>query len=97
MRYFEFTGELYWCGGNDRRIQPTIIDLQTGETYKPVMTKKNKAWTKFVNNSKFINASRLGFHFTCDYREGSWVQGMHKVQVYFDKNEFCNKFAEHLI
>lgn len=96
MRYFVFTGELYWCGGNDRKIQPTIVDLQTGQTYKPVMTRKNKSWTKFVNNSTFINASRLGFHFTGILSVG-YSTSLKNVQIYFDKNEFCNKFAEHLI
>lgn len=97
MKYFEFTGELYWCGGNDRRVQPTIIDLQTGQRYKPVMTRKNKAWSKFINNSSFVRSNdRLGFYFTGVLAERSPCT-LKSVEIYFAKDAFYDKFAEHLI
>lgn len=97
MRYFEFTGEIYWTGGYNGRIQPTIIDLQTGQQYKPVMTKRNKAWAKFINNSTFVRSNnRLGFYFTGELSEGS-PSTLKKVEIYFGKDTFYDKFAEHLI
>lgn len=97
MRYFEFTGEIYWCGGRDSRIQPTIIDLQTGQTYKPPMTRRNKAWSRFINNSTFISTNKkTGFYFTAILSEG-YNTILKKVEICSDKVEFREKFAEHLI
>ena len=97
MRYFRYEGDWRYCGGSGSRIQVTITDLQTGETYMPVITNKNKSYGRFINHSKWVASTQDGFHFTCIFREGLWVQGMHKVQIYLDSNEFKDKFAEHIL
>lgn len=97
MQYFKYEGEWRYTGGKAGRIQVTITDLQTGQTYMPVITNKNKAYNKFINYSKWVGGTQNGFYFTCDYREGLWIQGMHKVQVYLDKDIFNEKFAEYLV
>lgn len=97
MQYFKYEGEWRYTGGKAGRVQVAIIDLQTGQRHMPVITNKNKAYNKFINHSKWISSTQTGFHFTCDFRQGSWVQGLHKAQIYLDENEFKEKFAEHLI
>jgi hypothetical protein len=97
MQYFRYDGEWRYTGGKAGRVQVTITDLQTGQTHMPVITNKNKAYNKFINHSKWVGQTQVGFHFTCVYRAGLWVQGLHKVQVYLDKDEFSGKFAEHLV
>lgn len=63
----------------------------------PAITNKNKSYGKFINHSKWVGTTQDGFHFTCIFREGLWAQGMHKVQIYLDSNEFKEKFAEYIL
>lgn len=97
MQYFKYDGEWRYTGGKAGRIQVTITDLQTGQTLMPVITNKNKAYGRFINYSKWVGGTQNGFHFTCIYKEGAWVQGMHKVKVYLDEAAFKEEFAEHLV
>ena len=97
MRYFRYDGEWRYTGGSGSRIQVTIIDLQSGEKYMPAITNKNKSYGRFINHSKWVGTTQDGFHFTCVFREGLWVQGLHKVQIYLNENEFKEKFAEHIL
>jgi hypothetical protein len=97
MQYFKYEGEWRYTGGKAGRVQVTIFDLQTGQKHMPVITNKNKAYNKFINYSKWIGSTQTGFNFTCVFRQGSWVQGLHKVQIYLDEAAFKEEFAEHLI
>lgn len=97
MRYFRYAGGWRYTGGSGSRIQVTITDLQSGITYMPVITNKNKAYGKFVNYSEWITGTQNGFHFTCTFKENAWPQVLQNVKVYLNENEFKEKFAEHLI
>ena len=95
MRYFRYDGEFRFTGKSGR-IQVTIFDLQTGEKFMPVITKRNKAYSRFINYSKLVTSiPQTGFYFTCIFSNTGLV--IKTAKIILDKNEFQNEYAEYLI
>jgi len=100
MNFCEFTGDVFFCDIMGYRIQPTIINLETGKRHKPVLTKNNKAFSKFIAYSSFVHQiESTGFLFTCALFEGNLATSLHmkNIKIYLDKEQFNEKFAEFLV
>lgn len=94
MYYYQFTGEVFICNNSGTRIQPTIINLESGSTYKPIVTSKSKHFNKFWNSS----LTKKKFYFTgflCSAFP-SWNLHLRNVKVYSDE-EFIQNFSEYMI
>lgn len=102
MHYFKYSGELHICNIASSRIQPFITDLQTGKLHKPVVTNKNKAFSKFWNLANFryryyeTDGKKSEIYFTADF-SGSTHSKVLKNVKFYEEAEFKELFAEYLI
>ena len=95
MRYFRYDGDFRFTG-RFGRIQVTIFDLQTGEKFMPVITNRNKAYSRFINYSTLVTSIyQTGFYFTCIFSNTGLA--IKSAKIILDKNEFHNEYAEHLV
>jgi hypothetical protein len=95
MRYFRYDGEFRFTGKSGR-IQVTIFDLQTGEKFMPVVTNKNKAYSRFINYSKLVSSiPQTGFYFTCIFSNTGLA--IKSAKIILDRNDFISEYAEHIL
>ncbi len=97
MRYFRYDGEFRWTGGSSRRIQVTVTDLETGKQHMPVLTPKNRAYSRFINYSRMITSTQTGFNFTCSSFKNDYIQSIANAKIYLDEAAFKEEFAEYLV
>lgn len=98
MEIYKYTGELFICDMSGNRVQPTIIHLKTGEKLLPIMTTKNKAYSKFHNKSRWVakrTKAKYGFYFSAQYIEG-WTDYLKNIKIIPDE-EILEKYPEELI
>jgi hypothetical protein len=95
VRYFRYDGDFRFTGRSGR-IQVTIFDLQTGEKFMPVITNRNKAYSRFINYSKLVTSiSQTGFMFECIFSDTGLA--IKSAKIFLDKDEFISEYAEQLV
>lgn len=93
MGYYKFTGEIFRCDIAGNKIQLNIIDVTTGVLHMPVVTSKNKNYSKFWNNS----VSKTELFFTAELIDASYTGKNLRNITFYEKEVFLNNFVEFFI
>lgn len=102
VQIFRFDGSTYNGSLRSDRTQIFITDIKTNQEYRPVITKKNKAYSKFMKHKLYwYEKEKLKSHkpvyFTAEFSRHASMVGSLRNVIFLSEEEIIDKYAEYLI
>lgn len=102
VQIFRFDGRTYNGTLRSGRTQVFITDIKTNQEYCPVITKENKAYSKFLKHriywyekEKLESAEPL--YFSAEFSRHASMVGSLRNVVFLTEEEVIDKYSEYLI